>query len=204
MPHVADCPPEPNSSPRPFSHIARTAASCHNYQALALSRRCGVSFSQGVPSLPHDTFHEDFCAHQEPASERTRRTPAVRLRAPPFPRAGFLFAARSLTQQRLHPHRIARRPQLDRHLRGLSFRHHPAILGSRIISAAHLHGDARHALVPLASRADSNREDARRNLDAPVRARTARHPARARPLDGRHPHRRPGRPHRRRCLNPLP
>jgi hypothetical protein len=31
----AACTPEPNSPPRPFSRIARTAASCHNYQALA-------------------------------------------------------------------------------------------------------------------------------------------------------------------------
>src|SRR5208283_2570738 len=96
---------------------------------------------------------EYFCAHQEPASERTRRTPLVRLRTPSFPCAGLLFAARSLAQQRLHPHPIARCPQLDRHLRSLSFRPHPAILGSRIVSAAHLHGHARRALVPLPTRA---------------------------------------------------
>src|SRR6202165_6108843 len=173
MPHVAGGLPSTQLAiPRPFPRIAGTTASWHNYQALATYRRCGVSFSQATPSLPHDSLLEDFCADQEPASERARRIPVVCLRAPPFPRAGFLFAARSLTQQRLHPHRIARCPQLDWHLRSLSFRHHPAILGSRIILAARLHGHARNALVPLATRTDSNCEDARRNLDAPVRPRT--------------------------------
>src|SRR6202158_548375 len=142
--------PHPSRHTRPFPHVAGTAPAWHNYQALPTYRRGGVSFSQATPSLPHDTFLEDFYAHQEPASERARRTLVMRLRAPSFPRAGVLFAARSFAEQRLHPHRIARRPQLDRHLRGLSFRHHPAILWSRIVSAVRLHGHARDALGPIA------------------------------------------------------
>src|SRR5258708_21037028 len=62
------------------------------------------------PSLPHDIFHEGFFAHQEPASERACRLALVRLRTPPFPRPGFLLAAPSVAEQRLHPHWVARRP----------------------------------------------------------------------------------------------
>src|ERR1035441_1263015 len=201
---LSSSPPVPNSPPSPFSRIVGTSDSCHNYQALATKRRCGVSFYPASPTLPHDIFYKDFSAHQEPASERTRRIPVVRLRPPPFPRAGVLFAARSFDEQRLDPDWIACCPQLDRHPGSLSFRSGPAILGSRIIPAAHLHVHAGHALVPLATRAISNCQDARRNLAAHVRARAARHPARALPLDGRHPDRRPSRPHRWRLLNPLP
>src|SRR5258708_3800189 len=130
-----------------------------------------------TPSLPHDIFHEGFFAHQEPASERARRICVVRLRTPSFPRAGVLFAARSVAEQRLHPYRIACCPQLDWHLWGLSFGPRPAILGSRIIPAAHIFWHARHTLVSFASGADSDCEDARRNLAAHVRAFAARHPA---------------------------
>jgi S-DNA-T family DNA segregation ATPase FtsK/SpoIIIE len=45
-----------------------------------------VKLASATPSLPHDIFQEDFYAHQEPASERARRTFVVRLRAPSFPR----------------------------------------------------------------------------------------------------------------------
>jgi len=46
--YAGRCLPEPNSPPRPFSRIARTAASCHNYQALALLRRCGYHLLDAV------------------------------------------------------------------------------------------------------------------------------------------------------------
>src|SRR5271157_1955808 len=138
-----------------------------------------------MPSLPHDIFFEAFYAHQEPASERTRRVPVVRLRTSPFPRAGVLFAARSLAEQRVHPYWIARRPQLDRHFRSLSFRPHPAILGSGIVSAARVYGHDGSALVPLASGADSDRKNSGRNLAAYVRAGAACHSSGAPALDER-------------------
>src|ERR1019366_5556908 len=58
-----------------------------------------VNFAPATSSLPHDIFLQHFCAIQEPPSERTRRTPLVRLRTPPFPRVVLLFPARSLAEQ---------------------------------------------------------------------------------------------------------
>src|ERR1700730_19309894 len=99
MPHAAGYPHEPNSPhPAPFHALPELPLFAIIIRLWPCYGAAGILYS--TPSLPHDTFLEDFYAHQEPASERARRTPVVRLRPPPLPRADFLFAARSFAEQR--------------------------------------------------------------------------------------------------------
>ena len=94
----------------------------------------------------------------------------MRLRAPPFPRAGLVFPARSFTEQRLGADRNPRGPELDRHGGSFRFRLDAAVFRNRRVSADDLSGNAGYPLVRFAEDPVSGGEDPRRGLADDVRS----------------------------------
>jgi len=103
-----------------------------------------------MPSLPHDIFLEDFLRHQEPAAERADRISVLRLRAPPFSRAGFLFAARSLAEQPPRSLRDHTRPATGSAFWERIFPTWCCNSGGWERFCCRFHGDAGRAVVPVA------------------------------------------------------
>ena len=128
----------------------------------------------------------------------------MRLRAPAFPCAGVVFAARSLFKQRFGPDRITCRAQLDRHSGRLSFRRCSAVLGRGCVPASRVPLRAGRTLVSVANRAGSDCQNFGRDLAADVCPGLTRHSAGPCALDGRDSDRGISRTYSRRPADPLP
>src|ERR1700722_2304975 len=127
----------------------------------------------------------------------------MRLRAPPLPCAGFLFSARSFTEQRLGAHRRACRPKLDWRGRSLDLRSGAAVLRNWGIPVARFSSAAWSEMVPLTTDSVSHRQEPRGTLAGHVRSRISGAAAGTFALAGRDSSRRLAGPRAGRLHDPL-